>query len=149
MDWSMPGLPVHHQQAEVTQTHVHWVGDVIQPSHPLSSPSPSFNLSIVHGILQARILEWVAFPLSKGSSQPRDQTHVSRIAGGFSTSWATREARVPLYLEIKTTKITQHFAQKKFLQMFSWHLVIYYYCPEKKSKWRKNRKHKQEEKKHL
>ena len=38
---------------------------------------------IVHGILQARILEWVAFPFSKGSSQPRDQTQVSCIAGGF------------------------------------------------------------------
>jgi len=46
-----------------------------------------------HGILQARILEWVAFPFSKGSSQPRDQTLASRIAGGFFTSWATREAR--------------------------------------------------------
>ena len=46
---------------------------------------------IVHGILQARILEWVAFAFSKGSSQPRDQTQVSRIAGGFFTSWATRE----------------------------------------------------------
>ena len=39
----------------------------------------------VHGILQARILEWVAFPFSRGSSQPRDQTQVSRIAGGFFT----------------------------------------------------------------
>ena len=46
----------------------------------------------VHGILQARILEWVAFPFSRGSFQPRDQTQVSRIAGGFFTSWATREA---------------------------------------------------------
>ena len=36
----MPGLPVHHQLLEFTQTHVHWVGDAIQPSHPLSSPSP-------------------------------------------------------------------------------------------------------------
>ena len=45
-----------------------------------------------HGILQARILEWVAFPFSRGSSQPRDQTQVSRIAGRFFTSWATREA---------------------------------------------------------
>ena len=36
----MPGLPVHHQLPEFTQTHVHWVGDAIQPSHPLSSPSP-------------------------------------------------------------------------------------------------------------
>ena len=46
----------------------------------------------VHGILQARVLEWVAFPFSRGSSQPRDQTQVSHIAGGFFTSWATRKA---------------------------------------------------------
>ena len=44
---------------------------------------------IVHGILQARILEWVAFPFSRGSSQPRDRTQVSCIAGRFFTSWAT------------------------------------------------------------
>ena len=43
------------------------------------------------GILQARILEWVAMPSSRGSSQPRDQTQVSQIAGGFFTIWATRE----------------------------------------------------------
>ena len=45
----------------------------------------------VHGILQTRILEWVDCPFSRGSSQPRDQTQVSHIAGGFFTSWATRE----------------------------------------------------------
>ena len=49
---------------------------------------------MVHGILQARILEWGAFPFSKGSSQPRDWTQVSLIAGGFFTSWATRGAWV-------------------------------------------------------
>ena len=41
MDCSTPGLPVHHQLPELTQTHVYWVGDAIQPSHPLSSPSSS------------------------------------------------------------------------------------------------------------
>ena len=46
----------------------------------------------VHGILQARILEWVAYPFSRGSSQPRNQTQVYCIAGGLFTSWATREA---------------------------------------------------------
>ena len=46
----------------------------------------------VHGILQARILEWVAFPLSRGSSQSRDGTQDFHIAGRFFTSWATREA---------------------------------------------------------
>ena len=48
---------------------------------------------IVHGILQARILEWVAFPFSRGSYQPRNQTRVSSIAGGFFTNWAIREAK--------------------------------------------------------
>ena len=46
MDCSTPGFPVHHQLPEFTQTHAHCVGDAIQPSHPLSSPSPpAFNLS--------------------------------------------------------------------------------------------------------
>ena len=53
MDCSMPGLPVHHQLPEFTQTHVHWVGDAIQPFHPLSSPSPpAFNLAQHQGLFQ-------------------------------------------------------------------------------------------------
>ena len=53
MDCSTPGLSVHHQLPEFTQTHVHWVGDAIQPSHPLSSPSPpTFNLSQHQGLFQ-------------------------------------------------------------------------------------------------
>ena len=67
MDCSTPGLPVHHQLPEFTQTHVHWVGDAIQPSHPLSSPSsPAFNLSQHQGLFQwvssfhqvAKVLEY-------------------------------------------------------------------------------------------
>ena len=53
MDCSKPGLPVHHQLLEFTQTHVHWVGDAIQPSHPLLSPSPpAFHLSQHQGLFQ-------------------------------------------------------------------------------------------------
>ena len=53
MDCSTPGLPVHHQLPELVQTHVHWVYDVIQPSHPLLSPSPpAFNLSQHHGLFK-------------------------------------------------------------------------------------------------
>ena len=48
--------------------------------------------SSVHGILQARILEWVAISFSRGSSRPRDQTQVFRIAGRGFNLWATREA---------------------------------------------------------
>ena len=56
MNCSTPGLPVHHQLLEFTQTHVHWVSDAMQPSHPLSSPSPAFNLSQHQGLFQ-----WVRF----------------------------------------------------------------------------------------
>ena len=53
MNCSTPGLPVHHQLPEFTQTHVHRVGDAIQPSHPLSSPSPpAFNLSQHQGLFK-------------------------------------------------------------------------------------------------
>jgi len=50
--------------------------------------------SSVHGIFQARILEWVSIPFSRGSFQPRDPTSVSCIAGRFFTIWATKEARI-------------------------------------------------------
>ena len=53
MDCSTPGFPVHHQLQELAPIHVHWVGDAIQPSHPLSSPSlPAFNLSQHQGLFQ-------------------------------------------------------------------------------------------------
>ena len=52
MDCSTPGLPVHCQLPEFTQTHGHWVSDAIQPSHPLLSPSPAFNLFQNQGLLK-------------------------------------------------------------------------------------------------
>ena len=56
MDCSTPGLPVHHQLSDFTQTHVHWVSDAIQPSHPLSSPSPpALNLC-----QHQSLLKWVS-----------------------------------------------------------------------------------------
>ena len=59
------------------------------PCNPMDCTPPG---SSVHGILQARVLEWVAIPFCRGSSRPRNWTWVSCIAGGFSTSWATRGA---------------------------------------------------------
>ena len=51
MDYIMPGFPVHHQLLKLAQTHVHFDGDAIQPSHPVSSPSsPAFNLSQHQGL---------------------------------------------------------------------------------------------------
>ena len=58
MDCSTPGFPVHHQLAELAQTRVHWVGDAIQPSHPLSSLSlPAFSLSQHQG--KMTLFQWV------------------------------------------------------------------------------------------
>ena len=52
-DCGMPGFPVHHQLLELAQTHVHQVGDAVQLSHPLSSPSPpAFSLSQRQGLFQ-------------------------------------------------------------------------------------------------
>ena len=70
MDCSMPGFPVHHQLPELAQTHVHWFGDAIQPSHPLSSPSPAFNHLHHQGLFQwvssfhqvAKVLEFQLQP---------------------------------------------------------------------------------------
>ena len=56
MNHSTPGLPVHHQLLEFTQTHVHWVGDAIQPSHPLLSPSPPVLSLSQH----QRLFKWVS-----------------------------------------------------------------------------------------
>ena len=62
---------------------------VSQPCPALCNPTDY----TVHGILQARILEWVTVPFSRGSSQPRDQTQIFHIAGRFFTTWTTREVR--------------------------------------------------------
>ena len=71
----------------------------------------------VYGILLARILEWVAFPFSRGSSQPRDQTQVSRIAGGFFTNWAIREAlRIGLGLPL----FASHYMKEILLLSLYW-----------------------------
>ena len=57
MDGSTPGFPIHYQLSEFTQTHVHWVSDAIQPSHPLSTPfPPAFNLSQHQGLFK-----WVSY----------------------------------------------------------------------------------------
>ena len=75
MDCSMPGLPVHHHLPQFTQTHVHQVGDSIQPSHPLSSPSPlAFNISQHQGLFQwvsssHQVAKVLAFQLQHHSFQ--------------------------------------------------------------------------------
>ena len=75
----------------------------------------------VHGILQARVLEWVAIPFSRGSSQPRDQTQVSCIAGRHFNLWATREAPSRDH-EIKTYRncYLSHITQLLSVRIMTW-----------------------------
>ena len=72
----------------------HSVMPDVQLCSPMGCSPPD---SSVHGILQARILEWVAMASSRGSSQLRDQTQVSHNADGLFTIWTTREALMHLY----------------------------------------------------
>ena len=111
MDCSMPGLPVHHQlwvysdSCPLSRWCHRTISSSVVPfsclqSFPASNESESCSScplfvapwTEVPGILQARILEWVAIHFCRGSSQPRDRTQISCTAGRFFTSWATREA---------------------------------------------------------
>ena len=96
--WSLPMSSCHYDWAGSENLHFcHIPGDILLLQEPhfqnycewKSQPHGLYG----HGILQARILEWTAFPFSRGSSQPRDWIQVSLIAGRFFTSWATREAQ--------------------------------------------------------
>ena len=81
---------------EVKWSEVKWSEvQVTQPCQTLCNPMDY----TVHGILQARILEWVAFPFSRGSSQARDQTQVPCFAGRFFASWATRHLGSQLMIQ--------------------------------------------------
>ena len=84
-------LVIKSQISNIKHLKVRWI--LKSESCSVVSNSMTPRTVTVHGILQARILEWVAFPFFRGSNRPRDQTQVSRIAGRFFTSWATREAQ--------------------------------------------------------
>ena len=96
-----PQEPVWHLEESIHPEIIKWMNEwmnsvlVAQSCLTLCDPvhysSPD---SFVHGILQARILEWVAIPFSRGSFWPRDRTPISCIAGRFFTIWATGEAWV-------------------------------------------------------
>ena len=108
MDCNTPGLPVHHQLPEFTQTHVNWISDAVQPSHPLSSPSsPTFSLSLfkrvssLHQVAKVlefhlqrqsfqwtlrtdELMDWLDLPSVQGTLKSLLQHHSSK-ASIFST----------------------------------------------------------------
>ena len=93
MDCSTQGFPVHHRHPELSKTHVHWVGDAIQPSHPQSPPSPTaFNLSQHQGLFQwvsssLQVAKVLGFQLQHQSFQwIRSDQSLSRV-WLFATPW--------------------------------------------------------------
>ena len=93
---------------------------LVVQSYSTLCESIDYNLpgSSVHGILQARILEWVAMPFSRGSSQPRDRTQVSHIAGRFFIIWATQEAEYHLSVEPKKYNRLMNTTKKKQIHRY-------------------------------
>ena len=118
MDCGTPGLPVHHQLPESTQTHVHWVGDAIEPSHPLSPSPPALNLSQHQSLFKwvsssyqvAKVLE---FQLQHQSFQWIIRTDFLRGIIGRAESCLNKRSRIHgiLILEVKETAPITH-AQK-------------------------------------
>ena len=86
MDWSTPGFPVHHQRLELAQTHIHRVSDAIQPSHPLSSPSPAFNLSQYQGLFQWVSSSHQVESIGASASANRPSNEYSGLVS-FRTDW--------------------------------------------------------------
>ena len=95
-DYSPPVLPVHQQFPEFTQTHVHWVSEAIQPSHPLSYPSsPAFNLSQHQGLFKwAHSLHQVAKVFSFFFNITASNEHSGLISLGW-TSWISLQSKGP------------------------------------------------------
>ena len=107
MNSSTPGLPVHHQLPEFTQTHVHQVGDAIQPSHPLSSPSPpALNLSLhqVFGNESALHIMWLKYWGFRLNISPSNE-HSGLIS--FRIDWLDI-----LAVQGTLKSLLQHYSQK-------------------------------------
>ena len=113
IDCSTLGLPVHHQLPEFTQTHVHWVGDAIQPSHPLSSPSsPVVNLSQHQGLFKwvssshqvAKVLE---FQIQHQSFQWTPKTDLLRMVGSPCSPRDSQESSpTPQFKSINSSELS-------------------------------------------
>ena len=125
-------LIFHSNYLEFFFSGVAWL--LVAPSCPtLCDPMDcSPPGSSVHGILQARILEWVTTPFSMRFSQPRDHTWVSRITGRFFTIWAIRRLEIPilyaLWLIVKLTKVLQAQSPQQCLSFLLMGCASAYSC---------------------
>ena len=152
MNHSTPGLPVHHQLPESTQTHVHWVGDAIQPSHPLLSPSPpALNLSQHQGLFKwvssshqvAKVLEfqlqhrpssehpglisfrmdWLDLLAVQGTLKSLLQHHSSKASILLRSAFFIVQLSHPYMITGKTIALTRRTFVDKVMSL----LFIYYF----------------------
>ena len=98
----------------ITSTEIEKKSEVAQLCLTLCNPMDcSIPGSSVHGIFQARVLEWVAISFSRESSQPRDRTWVAHIAGRHFTIWATRDAEIEAVIKNLRTKAQGKMASQE------------------------------------
>ena len=117
MDCSKPGFPVHHQFPELIQTHVHQIGDVIQPSHPLPSHSPAFNLSSIRVISNESVLpiRWLKYWSFSFSISPSNE--YSGLISFRMTDWISLQSKGLSRIFFNTT-VQKH-------QLFGTQLSLY------------------------
>ena len=126
MDCSRPGLPVHHQLPEFTQTHVHRVGDAIQPSHPLSSPSPPApNPSQHHGLFQWWLISWGGQSIGVSASASVLPMNTQDWSPLGWTGWISLQSK-GLSGAFSNTTVQKH---QFFGAQLSWYLFIYLAVP--------------------
>ena len=120
MDCSTPGFPVHYQLPELAQTHVPWVSDVFQPSHPLSSPSPfTFNPSQHQGLFQCQL--FTSGGQSTGVSASASVSHSNEHSGliSFRMDWLDLLA----VQGILKSLLQQHSSKASILQRSAFFMV--------------------------
>ena len=129
MDRSTPGLPVHHQLPEFTQTHVHWVGDAVQPSHPLSSPSPPApNLSQHQGLFKwvsssNQVAKVLVFQLQHQSFQWTSRTDLL-YSGLYFTVYFTMDWLDLLAVQGTLKSLLQHHSSKASILQCSAFFIV-------------------------
>ena len=124
MDCSTPGFPVHHQLPELAESHIHQVGDATQLSHPLSFPSPIFNLSQHCGLFQ-----WVS-PSHQVAKVVKLRLHHQSFQWIFTTDflseWLVWSGRIvsPLLFPFKTDQSSSLLSYRKFSMFLLLFLII-------------------------
>ena len=110
MNCSTPGLPVHQQLPEFTQTHVHWVSDAIQPPYPLSSPSPAFSLSQHQGLFKliSFRMGWLDLLAVQGTLESLLQHHSSKSSFLRRSAFFIVQLSHPYMTTGKTIAFTRH-----------------------------------------